>query len=49
MHYIVGQLRLFLHGFIIEFEVFFKWYDVLTLYLFDDEEPPLFAAMFSTP
>ncbi|RWW54900.1 hypothetical protein BHE74_00038492, partial [Ensete ventricosum] len=38
--------HLFLCGFIFKFEVFFRWYDILILYGFDDEEPPLFAAMF---
>ncbi|RWV96729.1 hypothetical protein GW17_00040538 [Ensete ventricosum] len=32
MHYIVGRLGLFLHSFIFEFEVFFRWYGVLILY-----------------
>ncbi|RWW57218.1 hypothetical protein BHE74_00036011 [Ensete ventricosum] len=49
MHCIVGRLGLFLRGFIFEFEVFFRWYSVLILYYFDDEEPPLFAVMFSAP
>ncbi|RWW59574.1 hypothetical protein BHE74_00033482, partial [Ensete ventricosum] len=49
VHCIVSRLGLFLHGFIFEFEVFFRWYDVVILYWFDDEEPPLFAAMFLAP
>ncbi|RWW06344.1 hypothetical protein GW17_00030338 [Ensete ventricosum] len=49
VHCIVGRLGLFLRGFIFKFEVFFKWYGVLILYWFGDEEPPLFAAMFSAP
>ncbi|RRT41664.1 hypothetical protein B296_00052948 [Ensete ventricosum] len=49
MHCIVGWLGLFLRGFIFEFEVFLRWYSVLILYWFNDEEPPHFVAMFSTP
>ncbi|RWW60693.1 hypothetical protein BHE74_00032291 [Ensete ventricosum] len=41
VHCIVSRLGLFLHGFIVEFKVFFRWYGVLILYWFDDEEPPL--------
>ncbi|RWW68918.1 hypothetical protein BHE74_00023523 [Ensete ventricosum] len=32
MHYIVSRFGLFLRSFIFEFEVFFRWYDVLILY-----------------
>ncbi|KAJ8477990.1 hypothetical protein OPV22_021717 [Ensete ventricosum] len=41
VHFIVGRLGLFLCGFIFEFEAFFRWYNVLILYWFDDEELPL--------
>ncbi|RWW49501.1 hypothetical protein BHE74_00044319 [Ensete ventricosum] len=47
VHCIVGRLGLFLRSFIFEFKVFFRWYNVLILYWFDAEEPPLFVAMFS--
>ncbi|RWV80869.1 hypothetical protein GW17_00057786, partial [Ensete ventricosum] len=49
MHCIVGGLGLFLHGFIFELEVFFRWYGVLILYWFNDKELPLFVVMFSAP
>ncbi|RWW12924.1 hypothetical protein GW17_00023389 [Ensete ventricosum] len=41
VHFIVGQLGLFIYGFIFKFKIFFRWYGVLVLYWFDDEELPL--------
>ncbi|RWV97279.1 hypothetical protein BHE74_00044320 [Ensete ventricosum] len=32
MHCVVGQLGLFLSGFIFRFEAFFRWFTVLILY-----------------
>ncbi|RWW28560.1 hypothetical protein GW17_00006957 [Ensete ventricosum] len=48
MHCIIGRLGLFLHG-IFEFNVFFRWFNVLILYWFDHKEPSFFFAMFSAP
>ncbi|RWV88195.1 hypothetical protein GW17_00049741 [Ensete ventricosum] len=47
LHCIFGQLGLFLRSFIFEFEVFFRWFDVLILFWYDHEESSLFAVMFS--
>ncbi|RZS03128.1 hypothetical protein BHM03_00033268 [Ensete ventricosum] len=49
MHCVVGQLGLFLHGFIFGFETFFRWFVVLILYWFNHEKLALFAVMFSAP
>ncbi|RRT53951.1 hypothetical protein B296_00000236 [Ensete ventricosum] len=49
VHFVVGRLGLFLHGFIFRFEIFFRWFVVLILYWFNHEKLALFAVMFSAP
>ncbi|RRT60411.1 hypothetical protein B296_00001105 [Ensete ventricosum] len=49
MHCVVGQLGLFLCGFLFGFKVFFRWFAVLILHWFNHEEPALFAVMFIAP
>ncbi|RRT36441.1 hypothetical protein B296_00046288 [Ensete ventricosum] len=40
------RLGLFLCGFLLMFEVFFRWFTIFILHLFNHEEPTLFAEMF---
>ncbi|RRT47385.1 hypothetical protein B296_00048311 [Ensete ventricosum] len=45
MHCVVSRLGLFFHGFLFGFKSFFRWFAILILHWFNDEEPTLFAAM----
>ncbi|RRT38070.1 hypothetical protein B296_00041340 [Ensete ventricosum] len=49
VHCVICRLGLFLRGIIFGFEAFFRWFNVLNLYWFNDEEPTLFTTMFSAP
>ncbi|RZR76185.1 hypothetical protein BHM03_00000813 [Ensete ventricosum] len=49
MHCVVGQLGLFLCGFLFGFKAFFRWFIILILHWFNHEEPVLLAAMFAAP
>ncbi|RZR72913.1 hypothetical protein BHM03_00018570 [Ensete ventricosum] len=49
MHYVVGRLGLFLHGFFFRFKGFFRCFIVLILRWFNHEKSALFAVMFTAP